>query len=138
MKYILLHLTTGIGVNSSFALLEVLIFDEHSEDISYRQQYLDKNAFLVYYTKGFDGVNRPSIEVDGPGEMKEKRQYGDRNDAWIALDDAKAELKYIISSGNSDDRSDLMKSLRAALVAVDDYINADTPEDIETANKLMK
>jgi hypothetical protein len=39
------------------------IFDEYSEGISYKQRYLDSNAFLVYYSKGFDGVNRPSIET---------------------------------------------------------------------------
>lgn len=38
------------------------LFDEHSEGISYKQQFLDQNAFLVYYTKGFDGPGRPSIE----------------------------------------------------------------------------
>ena len=40
------------------------IFDEHSEGISYKQQFLDQNAFLVYYTKGFDGPGRPSIEEE--------------------------------------------------------------------------
>jgi hypothetical protein len=39
-----------------------ILFDEHSEGISYKQQFLDQNAFLVYYTKGFDGPGRPSIE----------------------------------------------------------------------------
>ena len=34
------------------------IFDEFSLDVSYKQRYLDSNAFLVYYTKGFDGINR--------------------------------------------------------------------------------
>jgi hypothetical protein len=40
------------------------LFDEHSEGISYKQQFLDQNAFLVYYTKGFDGPGRPSIEEE--------------------------------------------------------------------------
>jgi hypothetical protein len=40
------------------------VFDEHSEGISYKQQFLDQNAFLVYYTKGFDGPGRPSIEEE--------------------------------------------------------------------------
>ena len=39
-----------------------VLFDEHSEGISYKQQFLDQNAFLVYYTRGFDGPGRPSIE----------------------------------------------------------------------------
>ena len=37
------------------------LFDEFSNGISYKQQYLDKNAFVVYYTQGFDGPGRPSI-----------------------------------------------------------------------------
>ena len=40
------------------------VFDEHSEGVSYKQQFLDQNAFLVYYTKGFDGPGRPSIEAE--------------------------------------------------------------------------
>ena len=40
------------------------LFDEHSEGVSYKQQFLDQNAFLVYYTKGFDGPGRPSIEEE--------------------------------------------------------------------------
>lgn len=28
------------------------LFDEYSDPISYKQKYLDQNAFLVYYTKG--------------------------------------------------------------------------------------
>ena len=40
------------------------IFDEYSEGVSYKQVYKDQNAFVVYYTKGFDGPNRPSIEAE--------------------------------------------------------------------------
>ena len=39
-------------------------FDEFSEGVSYKQVWRDQNAFLVYYTGGFDGVGRPSIEND--------------------------------------------------------------------------
>ena len=34
------------------------LFDEYSQGVSYKQVYLDQNAFLVYYTKGFDGPGR--------------------------------------------------------------------------------
>ena len=30
------------------------LFDEYSEPVSYKQKYKDSNAFVVYYTKGFD------------------------------------------------------------------------------------
>ena len=30
------------------------LFDEYSEPVSYKQKYKDSNAFVVYYTQGFD------------------------------------------------------------------------------------
>ena len=39
-------------------------FDEYSEGLSYKQIYKDQNAFVVYYSGGFDGPNRPSIEAE--------------------------------------------------------------------------
>lgn len=50
------------------------IFDQYSDPISYKQKFVDQNAFLVYYTKGFDGPGRPSIESDLP--VKQTVQYG--------------------------------------------------------------
>ena len=38
------------------------LFDEYSEAITYKQRYMDQNAFLVYYTGGFDGPGRPKME----------------------------------------------------------------------------
>jgi len=37
------------------------IFDAYSDPVSYKQKFVDQNAFLVYYTQGFDGPGRPSI-----------------------------------------------------------------------------
>ena len=37
------------------------LFDEYSEPVSYKQNFKDKNAFLVYYTQGFDRRRRPPI-----------------------------------------------------------------------------
>ena len=44
------------------------LFDEYSEPISYKQKYKDSNAFVVYYTQGFDQcgnqpVRRAGLEV---------------------------------------------------------------------------
>jgi len=41
------------------------LFDEYSEPVSYKQKYKDSNAFVVYYTQGFDGAGRPGIEQCG-------------------------------------------------------------------------
>ena len=35
------------------------VFDAYSVPVNYKQKFLDSNAFLVYYSKGFDG-GRPS------------------------------------------------------------------------------
>merc|ERR1712194_7721 len=69
------------------------VFDSFSTPVSYKQKFLDQNAFLVYYTKGFDGPGRPSIE-EGDTNSLQTLQYGSRNDAWTAIDDLFVELEY--------------------------------------------
>ena len=49
------------------------LFDEYSSDVSYKQKYMDSNAFVVYYTKGFDGKDRPNIEDDPATERLRRR-----------------------------------------------------------------
>ncbi|KAK7249442.1 hypothetical protein SO694_00049049 [Aureococcus anophagefferens] len=71
------------------------LFDEYSSDVSYKQKYMDSNAFVVYYTKGFDGKDRPNIE-DDPAAERQTKQFGFRNDAWAAVDDA-PEVAYLKS-----------------------------------------
>jgi hypothetical protein len=92
-------------------------FDEYSIPVSYKQKYMEKNAFLVYYTKGFDGPNRPSIETPDALEDIQKNQYGARNDAWSAIDDLYAELTF--ADGTLDD---VVKPLARALNAMDGYL----------------
>ena len=113
------------GLNPTFALKEKgfkKMFDEYSEGISYKQQFLDKNAFLVYYSGGFDGPGRESIEKESPAEALQKAQYGYRNDAWVALDESMSELDYLIE-GASEDRSDIKKDLKALRVALESFVN---------------
>lgn len=68
------------------------LFDAYSDQVSFKQKFLDQNAFLVYYTKGFDGPGRPSIEADLP--TKQPRQFGARNEAWVAWASFMAEVDY--------------------------------------------
>ena len=98
------------------------LFDEYSNGISYKQQFLDKNAFLVYYTKGFDGPGRNSIEKESDGEALQKLQYGYRNDAWISLDEARGELEYLLDSKESTASRDLRKNLRNLDESIMNYI----------------
>ena len=113
------------------------VFDEHSEGVSYKQEFLDKNAFLVYYTQGFDGPGRPSIEEDDPASAKEKRQFGARNDAWVAVDEARSEVAYLLQTPSDTDTKDLTKALAAASKAFADYVAVDSPEVITAAEALL-
>ena len=102
------------------------VFDEYSNGISYKQQYLNNNAFVVYYSQGFDGVGRASIETESADEAKQKAQYGYRNEAWIALDDCRAELDYLVASAPSESRKDLDSALLKALQSVEAYLSLAT------------
>lgn len=121
-------------------------FDEYSEGISYKQQFLDKNAFLVYYTKGFDGPGRPSIETEDPKQLKEAQQFGLRNEAWIGVDDARAELSYLQSLLASSSTSsveqkesvkDLKTALQAATKALVDYVAIAPSSDLSEAESIL-
>lgn len=95
-------------------------FDEFSEGISYRQNYVDKNAFVVYYTRGFDGAGRDSIETPTASESKQTEQYYFRNEAWIAVDGAIAEVQYL-QQNPSESRKDLIDFLEKAIQSVTSY-----------------
>ena len=130
------------NVNSDLKLLPSTekefkrLFDEYSENISYKQVFMDKNAFLVYYTKGFDGPNRPNIETEDEMEKKEKEQFGSRNDAWIAVDEARAEVSYLLENNNNDIK-DLKSLLTAANSAFDNYLRYSPIEDVKTAKRII-
>jgi hypothetical protein len=109
-----------------------MIFDEYSEPISYKQKFLDQNAFLVYYTRGFDGPNRPGIESDLP--ILQTKQFGARNEAWVAWSDLQAELDYVKShpDDNTGD-SDIPKILEQFYKAIDSYVQLAPPDDVAEA-----
>jgi len=117
------------------------LFDEYSLDVSYKQRYLDSNAFLVYYTGGFDGLGRGSIEQEDPTQKLMVAQYGYRNDAWVAIDEARAELDYLLSSSSPDGVSlkdkDLKGYLNDAKRALDAYIGLAPPLDVHEAKSKV-
>jgi len=80
-------------------------FDRYSQAVSYKQRFLDQNAFLVYYTGGYDGPGRPSIE-DDDALTRQTRQYGYRNDAWVAWEDFLVEIEYIASRAKGENQGD--------------------------------
>eukprot|EP00596_Hydrurales_sp_CCMP1899_P005770 CAMPEP_0119033972 /NCGR_PEP_ID=MMETSP1177-20130426/1040_1 /TAXON_ID=2985 /ORGANISM="Ochromonas sp, Strain CCMP1899" /LENGTH=226 /DNA_ID=CAMNT_0006991129 /DNA_START=339 /DNA_END=1019 /DNA_ORIENTATION=+ len=115
-----------------------ILFDEHSEGISYKQTFLDQNAFLVYYTKGFDGPGRPSIEDEDSNSIKEKGQYGARNDAWVNVDEARAEISYLLEfKSEKINVKDLKKALLSASKAFTDYVSYDTESTVKEAEDII-
>jgi len=94
------------------------IFDAYSTPVSYKQKFLDQNAFLVYYTKGYDGDNRPNIEEDV--NTKQLKQYGSRNDAWVAIDDLFVELEF----GQKAKYDDNTLSSKGELISLSDKVSA--------------
>lgn len=94
------------------------LFDEYSDPVSYKQKFLDQNAFLVYYTRGFDGPNRPGLEEDLP--EKQTLQYGARNEAWVSWEELQAEMEF--SRKYPNDPNDVTKYLDKLIAAVDAYL----------------
>lgn len=122
------------------------LFDEYSDPVSYKQRYMDQNAFLVYYTKGFDGIGRESIEK---GDIpKQTLQYGARNEAWTAFDDFMAEVQFSLGNHNDDPREststtkvfreDLLNPLNHTLSAFHVYLNLVPSNDLVLAEEQIK
>ena len=110
------------------------LLDAYSDPVSYKQKFVDQNAFLVYYTKGFDGPGRPNIEDDWP--VKQTLQYGARNDAWVALDNFWAEWDFQQQkNGNAEEWKE---PLRQAVQALDNYVALAPAADVQQAQAIRK
>lgn len=110
------------------------LFDEYSDPVSYKQKYMDQNAFLVYYTKGFDGPNRPSIES---GEVtRQTLQYGVRNECWNAFEELEAEIKFGIKNGSAESK-DILSPLNKVISSVDAYLSLSPTNIVEQAKSLL-
>ncbi len=109
------------------------IFDEYSQGISYKQVYKNNNAFLVYYTNGFDGIDRPSIEIQDQMEVLQGKQYGYRNEVWIGIDEARSELSYLLAQSDiaTSDLNDLVDYISQSKTALDNYLQLVPPQQLE-------
>lgn len=108
------------------------IFDAYSDPVSYKQKFVDQNAFLVYYSRGFDGPGRPNIENDLP--VKQTLQYGARNEAWVAWDAFLAEARYAMNHPSEKvDTIELVQQLTSLIAAIDYYLAQAPREDTERA-----
>ena len=111
------------------------IFDAYSTPVSYKQKFLDQNAFLVYYTKGYDGDNRPNIEEDV--NTLQTKQYGCRNDAWAAIDDLFVELEFgqkaKVDDNTLSSKGELIVLLDKVSAALDAYLSLAPVSDVKEA-----
>ena len=93
------------------------VFDEYSDAVDYKTKFMDQNAFLVYYTRGFDGPDAatkgyeqlkavaekdatftPAITDDVPDFKKKQRQFAAmlehrKQAARMQIDARKKEVK---------------------------------------------
>lgn len=112
------------------------IFDEYSQPVSYKQKYMDSNAFLIYYTKGFDGVGRPSIE-SGDEIPLQTLQYGARNECWTSYDDLFTEIKFGIKDGTTE-FGELKLLLDKSISSWNNYVGLAPRPTIEKAEELLR
>ncbi|KAG7350930.1 hypothetical protein IV203_010290 [Nitzschia inconspicua] len=121
------------------------VFDAYSDPVSYKQKFLDQNAFLVYYTQGYDGPGRKSMEADVVNE-RQTSQFGARNEAWLAWESFLAEQEYFekmygSASATSPDEevdfAELVSKLYDTIRAIDTYLKLSPPEDVAAANDLL-
>jgi len=111
------------------------IFDQYSNPLSYKQKYLNSNAFLVYYTKGYDGPNRPNIETLSEEEELQKEQYGLRNESWIRWDTFLAELNF--SDDDDTTTKDLIQYLDETIASLDSYLQLVPIDDFRMAQTQL-
>ena len=105
--------------------------------MSYKQRFLDQNAFIVYYTKGFDGPGRPKIEEYDTNSLQ-TLQYGFRNDAWAAMDDLFVEVEYSRDKFKDNDlpldnKEELINLIDKVLASVDSYLQLARVGDLDEA-----
>jgi hypothetical protein len=104
------------------------MFDSYSEPVSYKQRFLDQNAFLVYYTRGFDGPGRPSIEEDV--NVRQTLQYGYRNEAWVAYEEFLCEIRYSGKHPEEFEEIDALQPLATAIESIEKYLSEATSEAV--------
>jgi len=147
---LLLKTSKNTDINDSFIAITTReedfkrIFDAYSDTISYKQKFLDQNAFLVYYTNGYDGPGRDKLEKD-PVNERQTLQFGARNEAWISWENFLSEFDYYyslptISRSTSNEYQesidDMMKYLTATILAVDRYLKLAPIEDVKAVQEI--
>ena len=91
-----------------------------------------------YYNNRQNTILTRSSQIIIYCSIKEKGQFGARNDAWVAVDDARGEISYLLEFKNEKiNTKDLKKSLISASKAFTDYLSYDSPEIVKEAESLL-
>jgi hypothetical protein len=110
-------------------------FDEYSDPVSYKQKFMDQNAFLVYYSKGFDGPDRPAMGTSQDSVPRQTLQYGARNDAANAMSDLFDELSFF-EDGKSE-LADVTAPLERAISSFEAYLSYAPVADVDEARRQI-
>jgi hypothetical protein len=110
------------------------IFDQYSDPVSYKQKFMDQNAFLVYYTQGFDGPNRSPLESSSDTPEKQTLQFGARNEVWVAWEELVAELQFATKNPkDASSATELRTMVQATVKAIDKYLALAPSDDLREA-----
>jgi hypothetical protein len=122
------------------------LFDAYSDQVSYKQKFIDQNAFLVYYTQGYDGPGRKRIEEGDVENERQTLQFGARNEAWVAWESFLAEQEYYqkvapSASASQEEReeafAETIKCMLETIKAVDSYLDLAPKADLASAEKQL-
>jgi hypothetical protein len=119
------------------------IFDAYSTPVSYKQKFMDQNAFLVYYTKGYDGRGRPGLEEDDTNSIQ-TLQYGYRNDTWDGMENLFVELEFYGSKSKNDNdvtltsKGELIDLIDKVLISLQAYLQLSPIADLDEAGDFNR
>jgi len=118
------------------------IFDAYSTPVSYKQKFMDQNAFFVYYTNGYDGPKRPGLEEDDTNSIQ-TLQYGYRNDTWDGMENLFVELEFYGSKSKYDNnvtltsKGELIDLIDKVLISLQAYLQLSPIADLDEARRLQ-
>ena len=90
-----------------------------------------KSKFYGAFLHAIDAT----LSTQDAKEERQTRQYGYRNDAWAAVDDARAEVKYCIEE--KAETTELGSMLKRASAALDGYLSLAPSSDVAAARAKL-
>ncbi|CAM9567841.1 unnamed protein product [Chrysoparadoxa australica] len=118
------------------------VFDAYAGPVSYSTRVKENNAFLIYYTGGYDGTGRAKLgsreeEEQDPSIARQAEQYGLRNEVIFQLAEANSLLDFVSSSGPDEQElpelAELQEALASAVTSIDKFLALASPDDLRQA-----